>query len=90
MRAILLSVGFDVKFFDRDQTHHLGGESLISRVERSISDKFLHAHHFVRAHQELLKDSVRNRAFDVALRVYIIDLTEIKKSGAKLPAFAPV
>ena len=40
----------------------------MAKADQSMSDQLLHTHHIFRAHQELLEDSVRNRAFYSALR----------------------
>jgi protein arginine N-methyltransferase 1 len=54
----------------------------MTKVDQSASDQLLHTHHIFRAHQELLEDAVRNRAFYSALRKQITGDSTVLDIGA--------
>ena len=54
----------------------------MTKVDQSASDQLLHTHHIFRAHQELLEDEVRNRAFYSALRKHITGDSTVLDIGA--------
>ena len=54
----------------------------MAKADQSMSDQLLHTHHIFRAHQELLEDSVRNRAFYAALRKHIREDSTVLDIGS--------
>jgi precorrin-6B methylase 2 len=54
----------------------------MAKADHSMSDQLLHTHHIFRAHQELLEDSVRNRAFYSALCKHIREDSTVLDIGS--------